>query len=141
MKCESITVKPEHYRVMRAYKSPYHDPILFRKGERVTFGQEFKEDPDWKNWVWCEGNSKKAWVPKQYIIIDGANGVFKKDYNAMELSVKVGEELVVYEVVNGFGMSEKPDGTKGWVPMRNLEVEEQYASRRVLFQEKWLGST
>jgi len=43
----------------------------------------------------------------------------------MELSVKVGEELVVYEVVNGFGMSEKPDGAKGWVPMRNLEIEER----------------
>ena len=120
-----MTLKPERYKVMREYKSPYPDPIIFRKGEEVTVGQEFKEDPEWKNWVWCEGKSKKAWVPRQYIIIDGANGVFEKDYNAMELSVKVGEELVVYEVVNGFGLSEKPDGTKGWMPMRNLEIEER----------------
>lgn len=125
MKCGSVTVKPERYKVMREYNSPYPDPIIFRKGEKTTVGQEFKEDPEWKNWVWCEGNSKKAWVPRQYLIIDDENGVFKKDYNAMELSVKVGEELVVYEVVNGFGMSEKPDGTRGWVPMRNLEIEEQ----------------
>ena len=117
-----MTVKPEHYRVVREYRSPYPDPIIFRKGEKTIVGQEFKEDPDWKDWVWCEGSNKKAWVPKQYIAINGANGIFNRDYNAMELSVKAGEELVVYEIVNGFGMSEKPDGTKGWVPMRNMEI-------------------
>jgi hypothetical protein len=52
------------------------------------------------------------------------NGVFNRDYDAMELSVQVGEELVVYEIVNGFGMSEKTNGTKGWVPMKNMEIEE-----------------
>ncbi len=43
----------------------------------------------------------------------------------MELSVQVGEELAVYETVNGFVMSEKPDGTKGWVPMKNLEIVDE----------------
>jgi vacuolar-type H+-ATPase subunit I/STV1 len=52
------------------------------------------------------------------------NGIFNRDYNAMELSVQVGEELVVYEIVNGFGMSEKTNGTKGWVPTKNMEIEE-----------------
>ena len=116
-------MKPERYRVTRDYRSPYPDPEVFQRGEKVTVGQEFKEESDWKNWVWCEGNNKKAWVPKQYVIIDGTSGIFSKDYNARELSVKVGEELVVYEVVNGFGMSGKPDGTKGWVPMKNMEIE------------------
>ncbi len=120
-----MTVKPEHYRVIRDYRSPYPGPIVFRKGEKVGVGQEFKEDPDWKDWIWCEGNNKKAWVPKQYIAIDGTNGIFNKDYNALELSVNIGEELVVYEIVNGFGMSEKLDGTRGWVPMKNMELEEK----------------
>jgi len=43
----------------------------------------------------------------------------------MELTVKIGEELLVYEIVNGFGMSEKPDGKRGWVPMKNIEIEER----------------
>jgi hypothetical protein len=118
----SMTVKPEHYRVIRAYNSPYPDSIFFRKGEKVAVGQEFKETPVWKNWLWCEGNGKKAWVPKRYLVINGAYGVFNTDYDALELSVEVGDELIVHSVVNGFGMSEKLDGTKGWVPMRNLEI-------------------
>jgi hypothetical protein len=121
-----MTVKPEHYVVIKDYKSPYPDPIVFQKGEKVEVCQEFKEDPDWKNWIWCEGkDDKKAWVPKQYLNVDGRNGIFNRDYDAMELSVQVGEILVVYEIVNGFGMSEKPDGTKGWVPIRNMEIEEK----------------
>jgi hypothetical protein len=118
-----MNMKPEHYKVVRDYKSPHPDRIFFRNGEGVKVGQEFKEDPDWRKWIWCEGNNcKKAWVPRQYINIAGTSGIFNRDYNAMELSVQVGEELVVYEIANGFGMSEKADGTRGWVPMRNLEI-------------------
>ena len=61
----------------------------------------------------------------EYLNVDGRNGTFNRDYNARELSVQVGERLAVYEIVNGFGMSEKPDGTRGWVPMRNMEIEER----------------
>lgn len=43
----------------------------------------------------------------------------------MELSVQTGEILVIHEIVNGFGMSEKPNGTKGWVPLRNMKIEEE----------------
>jgi hypothetical protein len=119
-------MKPEKYRVIKEYKSPYPHPIVFQKGEKVKVGQEFKEDPDWKNWIWCKGdNNRKAWVPKQYIKIDGTNGIFNKDYNAMELSIQIGEELVIYEIVNGFGMSEKANGIRGWVPMKNLEIEKK----------------
>ncbi len=119
-------MKPKHYKVIRDYESPYPYPIIFQKGEKVKIGQEFKEDPNWENWIWCESeNGKKAWSPKQYINIDGTKGIFNKDYNAMELSVKIGEELLIYEIVNGFGMSEKLDGKRGWVPMKNMEIEEK----------------
>lgn len=119
-------MKAEHYRVIKDYKSPYPDPIVFQEGEKVKVGQEFKDDPEWKNWIWCEGrNNKKAWVPKQNVDINGMNGTLNKEYNAMEISVKVGEKLVVHEIVNGFGMSEKTNGMRGWVPMKNMEIEER----------------
>jgi hypothetical protein len=112
------------YRVVKDYVSPYPESIFFLKGERVTVGKRFKEDPDWQNWVWCEGeNGKKAWVPEDFLDSDGKNGIFNRDYDAKELSVRVGEVLAVSEIVNGFGMSEKSDGVKGWVPMRNMEIE------------------
>lgn len=125
-RCVSMAAEPKHYRVIKDYKSPYPYPVVFKKGEKVKVGQSFKGDPDWKNWIWCEGNgNKKAWAPKKYVNIDGTNGIFNKDYNAMELSVQVGEKLVVFEIVNGFGMSEKTNGTRGWVPMKNMEIEDK----------------
>ncbi|UCH32363.1 MAG: hypothetical protein JSV05_03010 [Candidatus Bathyarchaeota archaeon] len=121
-----MAIKPEYYEVIKDYDSPYPDPIVFLKGEKVRVGQEFRDDPDWKNWIWCEGkNDRKAWVPKHYIDIQGTNGIFNREYNAMELSVEVGEKLIVYEIVNGFGMSEKTNGTGGWVPMKNMEIDKE----------------
>ena len=97
----------------------------------MKVGEEFKEDPDWRNWIWCEGkDNKKAWVPRQYIKIDGVTERFTRFYNAMELSVQVGEELLVNEIINGFGMSTKIDGSKGWVPMKNMKLKTKRDTRR-----------
>ncbi len=91
----------------------------------VTVGKEFTDDPDWKDWVWCEGqNDNRAWVPKQYLEIKENTGKFLTDYNALELSVVVGEILYIHETVNGFGMAEKLNGERGWVPMKNLQMED-----------------
>ena len=116
-------MKKQRYRVIKDYQSPYPDPILFRKGEQVTVGREFKDDPDWQNWRWCEGKKNNAaWVPIQYLTIEGKSGILKRDYNARELTIHKGETVTVNEVINGFGMAEKVDGNKGWIPMRNLEI-------------------
>jgi hypothetical protein len=112
----------QYYIVIRDYESPYPDPRVFQKGEQVKIFNKFNEDPDWKNWIWCVGkNGKKAWVPLEYLNVDGRNGTFNREYNSMELSVKAGEILIVCEIVNGFAMSEKLDGTRGWVPIRNMK--------------------
>jgi len=118
-------MKSHKYKVIAEYKSPYPDSINFVKGEKVEVGREFKEDPDWKNWIWCEGkNNKKAWVPNQFLKISGINGIFLRDYDAKELSVRRGEILEVFEIINGFGMSEKTNGERGWVPMKHLKLIE-----------------
>lgn len=90
----------------------------------MTIKRKFTDDADWKDWVWCEGENKnKAWVPKQYLKMEAGSGVFLNDYNARELSVTVGEIVTVYEIVNGFGMSEKRNGECGWIPLKNLQTE------------------
>ena len=120
----NLMAEPRHYRVTKEYQSPYPEPIIFHKGEKVSISKEFTDDPDWKNWVWCEGqNNNEAWVPKQYLEIKGNTGTFLIDYNALELSVVVGEVLNIHETVNGFGMAEKQNGERGWVPLKNLRGE------------------
>jgi hypothetical protein len=113
------------YRVIKDYKSPYPVPILFQKGEVVAVGKESKEYPDWENWIWCEGKGTKAWVPKQFLEIEGKSGVFNRDYNALELTLTVGDGLFITEIVNGFGMAEKADKQKGWAPINHLELIEE----------------
>ena len=109
------------YKVIKAYKSPYPDPILFHKGDKVALGKEFTDDPDWKGWIWCEGeNKRQGWAPKHYLDIKDGKGAFKQDYNAMELSIAVGEKLIVHDIVNGFVFAEKANGTKGWAPLKNI---------------------
>jgi len=118
--------KFKRYRVIESYRSPYPEPIIFHKGEKVTVCKEFTDDPDWIDWVWCEGEyDNQAWVPKQYLEIKEKTGRVVTDYNALELSVLIGEVLRVYEIINGFGMAEKSNGERGWVPLKNLQEKEK----------------
>ena len=121
-----MKISTKKYTVIQAYKSPYPDPIIFQKGDIVEVGKEFTEDPDWVNWVWCEtADNRQAWVPDQYLDISQNQGIFNREYNAMELSVSVGEGLFVHEIVNGFGKAEKSSGEIGWVPMNCLEMDKK----------------
>jgi hypothetical protein len=110
------------YRVITEYISPYPDSILFHMGDFVHVGIEFDDDPDWKNWIRCNGDGgKEAWCPGKYLDIIGDTGVFIRDYDAKELTVYIGEILSVREQVNGFGIAVKDNGEIGWVPMKILE--------------------
>ena len=112
------------YTAGSTYKSPYPNPILFKKGDEVKIIKEFTEDPDWEDWLWCEGaNNNAAWTPKQFIDRSGETGIINCDYNAMELSVEPGEIVIISKIVNGFGIGEKEDGTKSWITMKILYQE------------------
>ncbi|MBN2601381.1 MAG: hypothetical protein JXR87_05275, partial [Candidatus Marinimicrobia bacterium] len=111
------------YHVIKTYQSPYPNPVIFNKGDSVIIGKEFHDIPDWKDWVWCKYKTGcRAWIPKQYLVISGNLGILNRDYNARELSVEPGEIISIFEIINGFGMAEKSDGDKGWVPLNHLEI-------------------
>ncbi|MCK4801658.1 MAG: hypothetical protein KAS84_06680 [Anaerolineales bacterium] len=114
-------MKPKVFSCIQHYSSPYPDSIPFRKGEQVAVGEEFVGDPDWQDWINCQGsNGRRAWVPKQFLSIQDEKGAFTRDYDARELTIRVGEELLIREEVNGFGLAENGDGQQGWVPMKHL---------------------
>jgi hypothetical protein len=110
------------FRVIKEYESPYPASICFQKGERVSVGELSTHDPDWERWLWCLGeHNNEAWVPDQYLKIEGSIGTLLRDYNARELSVSPGELVLVDEIINGFGMTRNAEGKEGWVPMKCLE--------------------
>lgn len=113
------------FRVIKSYESPYPNSIRFRKGEAVTIGPEYTDDIAWKDWFWCTGeNGQQAWVPLQFLVISGKNGIVSRDYNARELNLKVGEILTVRQVLNGFVFAENAVGVLGWAPLKHLALRD-----------------
>lgn len=114
-------MKPVKRKVIADYESPYPESIRFAKGEKVKIGAKFDEDSGWDNWYLCEGQQgKKAWVPVQYLDINGDTGIINTPYDARELTIHKGEILETFEEINGFAMAVNSKGMKGWVPFRNL---------------------
>jgi hypothetical protein len=117
-------MKPGIYRCIKDYHSPYPDSILFNKDEKVQIGEKFEGDPDWKDWIRCQApDSREAWIPGSYLRIDENIGFLLRDYDARELSISIGDVLEIREIVNGFGLAEKKDGVRGWVPMNHLQAD------------------
>lgn len=113
----------DRYRCIKNYQSPYPESILFRKGEVVVVGEEYEQDPDWRNWIRCQAeDGREAWVPKQYLKINKETGIFLRDYDARELNLAIADVIHIREIVNGFGMAQKQNGDKGWAPMNHLEI-------------------
>jgi hypothetical protein len=116
-------MKTSKYQVTESYTSPYPDSIKFDKGESIVIGRKFQDDPDWKDWYWCQATGgRQAWVPKQFIDIQGEAGSVNTCYDAKELSIQAGELLTVSITVNGFGFARNSRGETGWVPLRNIKL-------------------
>ncbi len=103
-------------RVVKSYTRLYDDPIQVKKGEvvRVT-----KRDL-WQDrylWLWCIAESaKEGWTPDSFIELNGEQGVMLRDYNAIELTVALGDNLTIIEEVNGWYWARKVTNEYGWVP-------------------------
>jgi len=107
--------------IVQAHKSSFPDPIILKKGEKVSIGSEYLEDPDWPNWIECKNQRrKKGWVPKQYLKISGNTSIILRDYSAKELDVKIGDEITVYRFQNGWAWSKNSTGEFGWVPLKHI---------------------
>ena len=111
-------------RVIQSYESEYTTAMFFKKGEYIN--AEEKESP-WQGWVWCCNNEKNyRWVPKSYIkLVDDESDlfIFLKDYNAKELSVSKGEQLMLIYEESDWIWVRNQKGDEGWVPLENVEVE------------------
>ncbi len=108
-------------RVIIDYQALYPDPISMRAGEPLTISEKvdyWNGNPDWV-WVWCtDARGKSGWVPKVLIDVhsEGRTGIARYDYTATELTVTVGDELVVEREESGWLWCTDSQGKNGWVP-------------------------
>ena len=107
-------------RVIENYNSPYTDPWIITKDEILSIGQK---ESEWSGWIWCTNNSGESrWVPENYLEIQGDTCKAKRDYNATELSVNVGEELTIEEEEAEWYWVTNQQKKSGWVPIKNVEI-------------------
>ncbi len=113
-------MKNKKCRVIKEYNSPYTDPLFFKKNEEVFIGEK---DSEWFGWIWCTNQSGDSrWVPENYLDFHGDKGVLNRDYNAVELNVKIGEELFIEEEEAEWFWVINQQGKKGWVPIKNVNI-------------------
>ena len=113
-------MKRKYSKVIVDYKSPYSDPLKIQKGENV---QIRNKESEWPGWVWCKNiESKERWIPSSYLDIQGNLGMMLQDYEATELNVSIGEELVIEKEESGWVWVTNKEGKKGWVPMENIKT-------------------
>jgi uncharacterized protein YgiM (DUF1202 family) len=107
------------YRVNQCYESSFDEPLVVCKGERLEFE---RRDSRWAGWIWCtSGSGKTGWVPESWVRIEGNSCVMKRDYSAVELTVREGEKLSTELIESGWIWVENSVGRSGWVPLDHLE--------------------
>ncbi len=106
-------------RVVEDYQAPYPNPIRGRAGDEVAI--DFDRKTEDAGWLWCTNRSgQNGWVPAAYLDIKENLGRLRRDYDAIELTIRIGELLTVHEVESGFCWVTNPAGLKGWVPAANV---------------------
>jgi len=116
-------------RVNVDYQAPYTDPIQVNAGDEVVI--DLDKQTDIIGWVWCtNSNGKSGWVPKTYVEFFGKLGKMRFEYNAIELTVRVGDILTVLKAESGFYWVANQKNLQGWVPISHVEYcENEWEAR------------
>ena len=111
------------YRAIRAYCEAPSNPIMIIAGEKLAVIKESDSSGDWPDWVFCKGDGKEGWIPRQILTITGTEAVSSEDYCAREFNLSQGEILTAERLLNGWiwGAKETAPSDKGWAPLNCLE--------------------
>ena len=115
-------MKKKSCKVIADYKSPFPEPLRLQKDDVV---QIEKKESEWPGWIWCiikEVN--QGWTPYNYLEIQGKNATLIQDYDATELTVTLGEELIIEKQESGWIWASNKEGKRGWIPIRNVKILE-----------------
>lgn len=75
-----------------------------------------RRDVEYPHWVWCLApDGREGWVPLVRLRSTGDDAVLVEDYDARELSVRAGEDVIVHEEIGGWARVSTTDGRTGWV--------------------------
>jgi RNA polymerase sigma-70 factor (ECF subfamily) len=109
-------------RITREYTAQYENPISAREGEFVDIQ---REDDTYRGWWWCvAADGRAGWVPLERLsqtVQAGTRAPMLADYTALELTVTVGEELVIEEELRGWLYVRNASAVRGWIPASHTD--------------------
>ena len=104
--------------VTKDQKPSFNFNVVFKKGETVIVE---KEDSEMPGWYWCKNErGVSAWVPSEYLKLNGVNATLTTFYDSLELEVSAGTVLDYVTEVKYWTLCRKADGNEGWVRNENL---------------------
>ena len=112
------------YKAVKEYNDAPPNPISISRGEELVLVEESDPSGDWPNWVYCKGDNKEGWVPKQIVDAEGEKLISSEDYSAKEHDLKTGDILISTKELNGWIWSHKeqePD-MWAWAPLNHLQA-------------------
>ena len=110
-------------RVIADYQAPYPDPIQVNAGDEISL--DVSKKTDLVGWAWSTDQAgKSGWVPESYIERHGDTGIMRCDYDAIELTIHIGELLTAHKAESGFFWVTNQAGRQGWVPASHVEPYE-----------------
>jgi len=109
-------------KVIKNYITPFAHPFVLHEGDQLSLHDR---ESEWSGWVWCTNPADQSgWAPENLISRFEDRGTALRDYDATELNVKVGEELVVLNEESRWYWCRNSQSKSGWVPCENVELLE-----------------
>jgi len=108
-------------RVISDYDAIYPDPISGQAGDQLAIDES--RETDIPGWVWCiHPSGKCGWTPVAWLDRQGNSARLLRDYDAIELTIRVGDRLVCHHELSGFMWVTDATGKGGWVPSSHVEI-------------------
>ena len=108
-------------KVIKKHSSEFVTPLVMKTDE-ILEGE--KRETEWEGWIYCRNTAGIfGWVPEPFLkkLPEAKEYVALRDYNAFELPVEVGQDLVILEEVSSWAWVRTTDYQEGWVPLENLD--------------------
>jgi hypothetical protein len=107
------------HKAIKPHQPEFSDILQANTGEVLKFERRPTEYP---GWIWCtNAQAVQAWVPTNWVSIEGDECRMNRDYVSKELRLAVGEIVNVLEIESGWAWVSKDENEVGWVPMAYLQ--------------------
>lgn len=105
------------------YERPYPNPIAVRTGDHVFPDIERTRETDFIGWTWCRGpDGREGWVPDSWVLRDAGRWQMRRDFSALELTVRTGDRITLELSESGFVYGRTATGKAGWLPDAVLQL-------------------